>query len=98
MFETLEWVIEEGWPILLKWKENSKRTLEVSESNNSKNIVDYNLFGLFDQQVFLAKSIYPPTKKTTLTTPIVTPTMFVPPIMALSTINASTCPITQIPW
>ncbi len=43
--------------------------------------------GLFDQQVFSTKSIYSPTEETTMTTVIVTPTMFVPPIMALPTTN-----------
>jgi hypothetical protein len=43
--------------------------------------------GLFDQQVFLTKLIYSLTKETTVTTPIVTPTMFVPPIMALLATN-----------
>jgi hypothetical protein len=43
--------------------------------------------GLFDQQVFLAKLIYSQTKKTTMTTLIITLTMFVPPIMALPAAN-----------
>jgi hypothetical protein len=43
--------------------------------------------GLFDQQVFLAKLIYSPTKKTIVITPIITTTMFVPPITALLAAN-----------
>jgi hypothetical protein len=43
--------------------------------------------GLFYQQVFLTKSIYSPTKKTTTTTLNVTLIMFVPPIMVLPTTN-----------
>ncbi len=67
VFGTLEWVIEEGWLILLKIEENNKQTLEVSEKNNSRNIIDHNLLGLFYQQVFLAKLLYFQTNKTTMT-------------------------------
>lgn len=87
VFGTLEWVIEEGWLVLLKREENNKQTLEVGGKNNNRNIIDHNLLGLFDQQVFSAKLIYSQTKKTTMTTLIITSTMFVPPIMALPTTN-----------
>jgi len=43
--------------------------------------------GLFDQQAFSAKLIYFPTEETIVTTPIITLTMFVLPIMALPTLN-----------
>jgi hypothetical protein len=35
MFETLEWVIEKGWPVFSKRKINAKQTLKVGESSNS---------------------------------------------------------------
>jgi len=49
VFGTLEWVIEEGWLVLLKREENNKQTLEVGGKNNNRNIIDHNLLGLFDQ-------------------------------------------------
>jgi len=79
-FGTLE------WSILPKREESSKQTPKVGESNNSRNIVYHNLLGLFDQ-IFLPKLIYSPTKETTMTTPIVTLTMFVLPIMTLPVAN-----------
>jgi hypothetical protein len=86
-FGTLEWIIEEGWLILPKRKESCKQTPKVSESSKSRKIVDHNLLGLFDQQVFSTKPIYSPIKETTVTTSIVTLTMFVLPIMALLASN-----------
>jgi hypothetical protein len=62
-------------------------TPKVFENINNRNIVDHNLLGLFDQQIFSAKLICSQTKKTTLTTLIITSTMFVPPIMVLLATN-----------
>ncbi len=86
-FGTLELIIKEGWLVSFRDKKSGKRILEVGENSNSINTFDHNLLGLFDQQVFLAILIYSPTKETIVTTSIVTPIMFVPPIMALTTTN-----------
>jgi hypothetical protein len=86
-FGTFEWIIEEGWLLLLKREENGKQTLEIYESSNSKNTIDHNLLGLFYQQVFSTRLIYSPTKETIVTTPIVTSIMFVSPTMVLLVAN-----------
>jgi hypothetical protein len=75
----------EGW--LVVFKKNNKWALKVGENSNNKNIFDHNLLGLFHQQVFATRPIYFPTKETIVTTSIITPTMFVPPIMVLPTAN-----------
>jgi hypothetical protein len=59
----------------------------LGENSNNRNTFDHNLLGLFDQQVFLAIPIYSPTKEIIVTTSILTPIMFVPPIMDLPTVN-----------
>ncbi len=46
-FGTLQWITKEGWPVLPKREESNKRTPEVSENSNNRNIVDHNLLGLF---------------------------------------------------
>jgi hypothetical protein len=49
VFGTLEWIIEEGWPVLLKRNESDKRILEVDESSISRNTVNNHSLGLFEQ-------------------------------------------------
>jgi hypothetical protein len=60
----VEWIVEEGWPVLLEREKNNKQTPEVNEISNKRNTFDHNLLGLFDQQVFSTKVIYSPTEKT----------------------------------
>lgn len=86
-FGTLEWITKEGWLVFSKRRESGKWTQKVNERSNNRNKIDHNLLGLFYQQVFSAKLIYSPTKKTTMTTPINTTIMFVSPIMALPATN-----------
>lgn len=48
-FGSFEWVIEEGWPLLLRKETGANQRLELGENNSNKIMVECNLSKLFSQ-------------------------------------------------